>query len=103
MLDMYLIADNKETPYAPEDARLEYLGGVGLREFRDMQRLEVLSVKDSFWHDFRWTSDKVKELYEHLHEVRIVQTSEHSFFRKNLIGFLETAMKRRSGIVAYCD
>lgn len=104
MLDLYLIEDIQPDPDSPEESRLKHLGAVGKREFRDLQKMGVMTLKQNYWSDFRWSSKKVVEILASLEE----KNEEHkkqslNFYKPRLLEILRTASSQSAGIIAFCD
>ena len=50
MLDFYLIQDDQPMPDYPEQANLEFAGGINLKTFENLQRYSNLKKSTEKWH-----------------------------------------------------
>ena len=104
MLDLYLIEDIQPEPDSPEESRLKHLGAVGKHEFRDLQKMGVMSLKQDYWSDFRWSSKKVLEILASLEEKKEEHKKQSlNFYKPKLLEILRTASAQSAGIIAFCD
>lgn len=97
MLDFYLIEDNHSTPENPEQLELELIGKLSLKEFTDLQDKKIISLKESYFSDFRWDQKTVNLKLKS----DLFSTSEKSEVK--IVEFLNHATKSKCGLIAFCD
>ncbi len=106
MLDFYLIKDEVSRPGALELKALEYAGGLEVEVFEELQNRNIIDKQLSYWTDFRWSSQDVKQKFEWLiqnnsnlrenrPEVESVETK--------LFAILEKAVWVQYGLIAIAD
>lgn len=99
MLDFYLLDDNFDVPEYPEEYKLEYVGGLDLKVYYNLQKKGIIDDEFSFFSDFRWDKQTIQTLLQ--------RTKEPKFERdtnvKLLVGILHKAIQKNSGLVTYCD
>jgi len=99
MLELYLIADNAESPELKE---LELAGGLTLKEFAQLQKIGIIGNDYSFFDDFRLTNKAVEGIVG-----KIDSHYEKLSMRNTTIDKLEKILKIASfqeyGLIAYCD
>lgn len=104
MLDLYLIDDIELDPDSAEESRLPHLGTVGKREFRDLQKMGVMTLKQDYWSDFRWESKKVLSILADLENNNALKDPKNPhFYRSRLLELLRKAAHESAGIIAFSD
>jgi hypothetical protein len=106
MLDFYLIKDDVSRPGAPELKALEYAGGLEVEVFEELQDKHIIAKQLSYWTDFRWSSQDVKQKFE-----RLIENNKD--LRENRLGLesaetklfaiLEKAVWAQYGLIAIAD
>lgn len=98
MLDFYIIKDKQTTPNYPEQASLEFISGLNLKSFKNLQKKGIIDSQFNYYSDFRWNNLLTKQINMKISKIK-VQDSD----MKKLISILEKAIEAESGIIAYCD
>ncbi len=106
MLDIYELGDDESTPDEPMEDR--FLGVLSLEDFREMDcflgrcKEEGLSFK--YFEDCRFLSGQIRKMLVLANECRAkekMRSSEVTYLR--LIGILEKAASKNSGMMTFCD
>ncbi len=99
MLDFYLIQDDQPKPDYPEQANLEFVGGLDYKTFENLQNKGVIGSQYNYYSDFRWGTKMIEQQSTN---VNLGEFKKDTDLEK-LIDILEKAKNKNSGLIAYCD
>ena len=99
MLDFYLIQDDQPEPEYPEQAELEFAGGLDYKSFENLRAKGLIADRFDYYTDFRWGTDLIRQINEQINK----KSGESDSDVKQLIDLLDQAIQKESGLIAYCD
>ena len=99
MLDFYLIRDDQPKPDYPEQANLEFVGGLDLKTHSNLQKKGLIESQYDYFSDFRWGTTIIGQIKE---------KTRHDNFENDsdvikLMDLIDKAQLKDSGLIAYCD
>ena len=99
MLDFYLIQDDQPEPEYPEQAELEFAGGLDYKSFENLKDRGLIADRFDYCTDFRWGTDLIRQINEQINK----KSGKSDFDVKQLMDLLNQAIQKESGLIAYCD
>lgn len=99
MLDFYLLRDDHPKPEYPEQAELEFAGGLDYKSFENLRAKGLIADQFDYYTDFRWGMDLIRQIDKQIDK----KSGESDSDVKQLIDLLNQALQKESGLIAYCD
>ena len=99
MLDLYLIQDDQPKPDYPEQAKLEFAGGLDATTFANLQNKGIIASHYDYYSDFRWSAEVIEQQHEKIKLSKLVNDTDI----KRLTKLLNKAQSKNTGLIAYCD
>lgn len=99
MLDFYIIRDVQSKPGYPEQAGLEFAGGLDDKTFDNLQKKGIIDTRFDYYSDFRLGTTLIKQIRQTILQRKLTEDPDV----KNLLDIFEKADKAESGLIAYGD
>ncbi|MCD2421428.1 hypothetical protein LQ567_01545 [Niabella pedocola] len=99
MLDFYIIQDGQPQPDYPEQAGLEFVGGLDRQTFDHLKNSGVIGLQHDFYTDLRLDAEFIKQIRQYIFKKRLQADAD---VRKLLL-LLDMAEQSQSGLIAYAD
>jgi hypothetical protein len=99
MLDFYIIKDDQPKPGYPEQAGLEFVGGLDDKTFDNLQNKGIIYKRFDYYSDFRLGTVVIKQIRQNILQKRM----QADLDVKKLIHLFDIADRQQSGLIAYGD
>ena len=97
MLDFYFISDNQPKPTDPGE--LEFAGELDLNVFDRLVRKGIIADQFNYYSDFRWSEVLLEQIRQTIEEKQMFSDTDV----KQLLRFVDIALEKQSGLMAYAD
>nr|WP_294779719.1 hypothetical protein [uncultured Flavobacterium sp.] len=99
MLDFYTIKDDQPNPLYPEQEGLEFVGGLDVKTFENLQSKGIIDKRFDYYSDFRLGTVLIKQMQQNILQKHI----QADLDVKKLIFLFDVADRQQSGLIAYGD
>jgi hypothetical protein len=99
MLDFYIIKDDQSKPNYPEQAGLEFVGGLDDKTFDNLQNKGIIDSRFDYYSDFRLGTVLIKQIRQNILQKQLQADDDV----KMLIQLFDAADMQQSGLIAYGD
>ncbi|MDF3027047.1 MAG: hypothetical protein K0S23_1354 [Fluviicola sp.] len=97
MLDFYFIPNDQTKPPYPTD--LEFAGELDGNVFGRLQSKGIIDKRFDYYSDFRWSEVLLKQIRKTIDDKQLHSDTDV----KKLLQFVDTALEKQSGLIAYGD
>lgn len=98
MLDFYFISDDQTKPNYP-DQDLELAGSLDAKTFDSLIQKGIIDSRFDYYSDFRWSETLVKQMRQTIEDRQSYSDTDV----KKLLELIDSALSKRSGLMAYGD
>lgn len=99
MLDFYFMNDSAMNSKSLLPENLEFAGSLDDKAFQNLKAKGIIESRYDYYSDFRWNVVQVKQIHSMIHQKSLMTDSDV----KTLKAFLDQAMIKECGLIAYCD